>query len=91
MILISSARTEMPMATVLLIDLTGALLPLWMIYAIYNYALTYVSDRFSILSNFLDFLPVEKLFEVLTPVSVIVGVGIGFFGSITTVRKHLHV
>ena len=75
----------------MLIGLTGALLPLWMIYAIYNYALTYVSDRFSILSNFLDFLPVEKLFEVLTPVSVIVGVGIGFFGSITTVRKHLHV
>ena len=33
----------------------------------------------------------DEVFRVLIPVSVIVGVGIGFLGSVTTVRKHLHV
>ena len=48
-------------------------------------------EQFSILSGFLAFLPVDEVFRVLIPVSVIVGVGIGFLGSVTTVRKHLHV
>lgn len=75
----------------MLIGLLGAMLPLGLIYSIYNYALTYIAERFSILSNFLNFLPAEEIFHVLTPVSVGVGVGIGFLGSITTVRKHLRV
>ncbi len=75
----------------MLIGLLGAALPLWLIYGIYNYALTYIGERFSILNNFLAFLPVDEVFGVLTPVSLLVGVGIGFFGSIVTVRKHLHV
>lgn len=75
----------------MLIGLLGAALPLWLIYGIYNYALNYIADRFSILNNFLAFLSVDEIFGVLTPVSLIVGVGIGFLGSIVTVRKHLHV
>lgn len=75
----------------MLIGLLGAALPLWLIYGIYNYALTYIMERFTVLTNFLAFLPVNEVFGVLTPVSLIVGVGIGFLGSIVTVRKHLHV
>ncbi len=75
----------------MLIGLLGAALPLWLIYGIYNYVLNYIGERFSILSNFLAFLPVDELFGVLTPVSLLVGIGIGFLGSIVTVRKHLHV
>ncbi len=75
----------------MLIGLLGAALPLWLIYGIYNYVLNYIAERFAILSNFLAFLPVEELFGVLTPVSLLVGIGIGFLGSIVTVRKHLHV
>ena len=75
----------------MLIGLAGAAVPLGLLYNIYNYALTYIAERFSILSTFLDFLPVDKVFEVLMPLSLAVGVGIGFLGSITTVRKHLHV
>ena len=75
----------------MLIGLAGAVLPLWMIYVIYNYVLSYIMDSFSILISFLDFLPVEELFAFLTPVSLAVGVGIGFLGSISTVRKHLRV
>ena len=74
-----------------LIGLIGAAIPLGMIYSLYNYALTYIVDRFEILSNFLNFLSVEEIFHVLVPVSILLGMGIGFLGSITTVRKHLHV
>lgn len=75
----------------ILIGLLGAAIPLILIYLLYNYALTYVVERFSILSNFMNFLTTEQLFHVLTPVSLAVGVGIGFLGSFTTVRRHLHV
>lgn len=75
----------------IIIGLIGASIPLLLIYSLYNYALEYVTERFFVLSNFMNFLTAEELFGVLTPVSLIVGVGIGFLGSITTVRKHLHV
>ncbi len=75
----------------MMIGLMGAAIPLLLIYSLYNYALSYVVDRFSILSNFMNFLTTKELFSVLTPVCLIVGVGIGFLGSVTTVRKHLHV
>ena len=73
------------------IGLIGAVIPLWIIYALYNYALGYVVERFAVLSGFLNFLSVEQVFSFLIPVSLLVGVGIGFLGSMTTVRKHLHV
>ena len=75
----------------MIIGLIGAIIPLVVIYSVYNYALEYVTGRFTVLSEFLHFLSVEEIFHVLTPVSLLVGVGIGFLGSISTVRKHLHV
>lgn len=75
----------------MIIGVLGAGLPLILIYSLYNYALNYIVERFSVLSGFLSFLSVEQIFKFLTPVSLLVGVGIGFLGSISTVRKHLHV
>ncbi len=75
----------------IIIGLLGAALPLGIIYSIYNYALNYVVERFAVLSSFLDFIPVNEIFGVLAPASLLMGVGIGFLGSITTVRKHLRV
>ena len=75
----------------MLIGLIGAAVPLGLIYSLYNYALNYVINRFMVLSGFLNFLPVDEIFHFLIPVSLGVGVGIGFLGSIATVRKHLHV
>lgn len=75
----------------MLIGLIGATVPLGLIYSLYNYALNYVVNRFMVLSGFLNFLSVEEIFHFLTPISLGVGVGIGFLGSISTVRKHLHV
>jgi cell division transport system permease protein len=75
----------------MLIGLIGAAIPLAVIYFVYNRALTFVTEQFSVLSSLLNFLSVDKVFSVLLPVSLAVGVGIGFFGSFITVRKHLHV
>ena len=75
----------------MLIGLIGAAVPLGLIYSLYNYALNYFVERFLVLSGFLNFLSVDEVFHFLIPVSLGVGVGIGFLGSISTVRKHLHV
>jgi len=75
----------------MIIGLIGAIIPLGLIYSAYNYALTYVMGRFEMLSGFLNFLSVKEIFTILAPVSLLVGVGIGFMGSISTVRKHLKI
>ena len=75
----------------MLIGLIGAAIPLGLIYVVYNVVLEYVADRFNMLSSLLSFLAVEEIFNVLVPVSLGIGVGIGFLGSIVTVRKHLRV
>lgn len=75
----------------MLIGLVGAGIPLVIIYFVYNRAVAYVLGRFSILTNLLTFLPVTEIFHTLLPLSLGIGVGIGFIGSFTTVRKHLGV
>ena len=73
----------------ILIGLAGSVLPLAIIYVIYNNVIAYVSTRFSMLSQLLKFLTVDQVFQVLMPISLIIG--IGFFGSFSTVRKHIRV
>lgn len=74
-----------------IIGLLGAVIPLYAIYELYSAVLDFMLKEFANLSKLLDFLPVSNIFDFLVPVSLIVGVGIGFFGSVTTVRKHLNV
>ena len=75
----------------ILIGLLGSLLPLLIIHELYDYVIQYVTQRFTVLSSMLNFLPIEAIFHYLMPASIIVGVGIGFIGSVTTVHKHLRV
>lgn len=74
-----------------LIGLVGSSIPLAMLHWIYRYIIDFISTNFSVLTEVLNFLPVKTIFSYLTPVSLLVGVGIGFIGSFTTVRKHLKV
>ena len=73
------------------IGLIGAALPLAGIYYLYKLMMNYVNDNFAVLSDMLKFMSVEELFGKLIPISLILGVGIGFMGSWVTVRKHLKV
>lgn len=74
-----------------LIGLMGAALPLGILYGLYDYEMAYLTREFYALSNHLNFLPVEQIFRVLTPVALTLGGGIGLVGSAATVKKHLQV
>ena len=74
-----------------LIGLVGSSLPLLLIHWMYQYVIDFISTYFQVLTDVLKFLPVHTIFSYLTPISILVGVGIGFIGSFTTVRKHLKV
>ena len=75
----------------LIIGLIGAAIPLGVIYVIYNKALDVILSRFTEIGSILQFLTINDIFKTLVPVSLGIGAGIGFFGSIITVRKHLRV
>ena len=75
----------------IIIGLVGAAIPLALIYFVYNRALNFLKEQFSVLSSLLNFLAIEEIFKNLLPVSLAIGVGIGFLGSFITVRKHLRV
>lgn len=75
----------------IIIGAVGAGIPLLIIYAIYNNVLELLTTKFPALTGFLNFVPVGSVFQTLVPVAFALGIGIGFFGSFTTVRKHLRV
>lgn len=75
----------------ILIGIIGSALPLTVLYFMYRRIIFYVAEKFRWLSSMLEFLPVDKVFATLVPVGVILGVGIGFLGSVMTIRKHLRV
>lgn len=75
----------------LIIGLVGAVLPLALLYVLYGRAVAYIMEKFSILTNIIDFLPVITVYRYLLPIGLGLGVGIGFLGSYFTVRKHLKV
>ncbi len=73
----------------ILIGLIGAVIPLVAFYFLYNKAVAYVMTKFSLLNNLVDFLPVTQVYKLLLPVGLLLGVGIGFIGSLVPIRKHL--
>jgi cell division transport system permease protein len=75
----------------ILIGLIGAAIPLTIVYFLYAEAITYIGERFEMLTQLLNFLPVQTIFDVLIPLCLGLGMGIGFLGSFSTVRKHLSV
>ncbi len=74
-----------------IIGLVGTVIPLVILYFLYNTAISIITGKFSIITNFMTFRSVGEVYYYLIPVSLVLGTGIGFFGSLITVRKHLHV
>ena len=75
----------------LIIGVFGAAIPLVLLYFLYDKAVEYIMEKFSILQNIIDFLPVGTVYQILLPIGLAMGIGIGFLGSFFTVRKHLKV
>lgn len=77
------------------LGLAGALLPLGATYVLYGKMVEYAQQRFSGMAGgmggVLELLPLEQLFPTMAAVAMALGVGIGFFVSFFTIRKHLKV
>lgn len=75
----------------IVIGLVGAALPLVLLFVLYDKIVLYVAEKFSFVGSFMEFVQPQILFQGLAPVALMLGVGIGFLGSVWTVRKHLKV
>ncbi len=74
-----------------LLGMIGAVIPLAILYFIYERVIEYIAERFESLTGILTFLSTGQIFSMLIPLCLSLGIGIGFFGSFLTVRRHLHV
>ena len=74
-----------------IIGLLGALIPLGCMFYLYRQVIDYVADRFQILSGIFQILPVNQIFPYMVAAATLLGLGIGFFASFFTIRKHLKV
>lgn len=73
------------------LGLVGSLVPLVLVYYMYDTAVRYIIGRYSVVSNLFAFVPVKDIFVILVPVTAAIGIGLGLIGSIVTTRKHLKV
>ncbi|MCR5453205.1 MAG: permease-like cell division protein FtsX [Lachnospiraceae bacterium] len=69
----------------------GSIIPLVLMYFLYSSIMNYVAGRFSALGSMFTFVPIADVFKVLLPVSMVLGLGIGFIGSRLTIIRHLKV
>lgn len=75
----------------IILGLIGAAIPLGLLYLGYNQVVSYILARFKMLTDVMQFIPVNEVFHTLLPVGLILGIGIGFLGSLFTTKKHLKV
>ena len=75
----------------MVLGVIGAAIPLAALYFLYNTAVEFILTKFNVLTGVVDFIPVWQIYQVLLPIGLILGIGIGFIGSIWTTRKHLRV
>ena len=75
----------------MVLGVIGAAIPLAALYFLYITAVEFVLTKFNVLTGVVDFIPVWQIYQVLLPIGLLLGIGIGFIGSIWTTRKHLRV
>ena len=73
------------------IGLIGSAIPVVILRALYPMVVDFVLEHFSILNRILTFMNVNDVFNILIPISLVIGLGIGFIGSYLTLRKHVRV
>ena len=75
----------------MVLGVIGAAIPLVVLYFLYNTAVEFILTKFNVLTGVVDFIPVWQIYQMLLPIGLLLGIGIGFIGSIWTTRKHLRV
>lgn len=74
-----------------IIGIVGAIIPVIILMGIYRKIITYLMTQFQSFTSQISFISQSSIFAVILPMALIVGAGIGFLGSIITIRKHLNV
>ena len=73
------------------IGLIGSAIPMVLVYYAYDAVLNYVVGRLSLVTKLFEFFGIGDIFKFLIPVTLAIGVGIGFLGSLFTTKRHLKV
>jgi cell division transport system permease protein len=61
------------------------------VWFLYGNILEYIRRKFAFLANVMTFVPERTVFNLLIPISLIIGIGLGFLGSRITLKHHLNV
>lgn len=75
----------------IVIGLIGAVIPLILLYVMYGRVVLYIESKFNFIGSAMEFASAHIVFRTLVPIALLLGVGIGFIGSMITIRKHLKV
>ena len=68
-----------------------AMLPLGAVSIFYGRVVSYLTERFGLLTDIFRFLPLRAIFPQMAGTALLLGCGIGFGVSFLTIRKHLRV
>lgn len=75
----------------IIIGLIGAVIPIIILFFVYRRMMVYLMDQMQTITRVFTFLPVHSVFIYLLPLSLIIGAGIGFVGSMLATGKHIKV
>lgn len=73
------------------IGLIGSLLPIGLLWILYSVLVKMAEQDLSTMATWLQLMDKGPMFLILTPVCLVLGLGIGLLGSMITVHKHLKV
>lgn len=73
----------------IIIGLIGSCVPLVFLYFLYHKIINYIMKAFNSPFGALELVNIHTIFATLIPVSLVIGVGIGFLGSFLTLGKQL--
>lgn len=73
----------------IIIGLVGAAIPIVSIRYAYPKLLEVLAEKFTSVFNMVSFVDIESVLHILVPVTLVIGVGIGFIGSKMTLKKQL--
>ena len=74
-----------------IIGIAGSAIPILIIYFGYHHIISWMAEKFYVVTSFMEFVSVREIMMYLIPASLIVGLVIGLLGSSITIRKYLKV
>lgn len=75
----------------IIIGIIGSVIPLIIIWFSYNFITELIYEKNTLIQNILIFRTTGEIFNVLIPISLTIGIGIGIIGSSISIRRYLKV